>query len=102
MPGPTAYTDFVAAERLTTLREDRGLEQEGLAKAIRRHALKQGWLKEGGYGAVSADTIRSIEKDGHYPSLRVQLALALFFGVDRREWWKPQNRRPVIRTRVAA
>lgn len=101
MPGPTPFTDYVAGDRIATLREDRGLSREGLAKALRLHAEANGWLKPGGIGAVSAETVKAIE-EGHLPSERVRLALALFFGVDRRSIWDARNQREVPREPVAA
>lgn len=96
------FIDNVAAQRLAELREDRGFSQEGLASAIRKHALAQGWLKPNGLGAVDADTIRRIERDGHCPSERVRLVLSLFFEVPIREIWEPSHRRQLARRRVAA
>lgn len=96
------FTDHHAAHRLAELREARGLSQEGLAKAIRRHALANGWLKPDGLGAVDPDTIRRIERDGHCPSERVRLVISLFLGVQIRDIWEPGNRRYVERKGVAA
>lgn len=93
------FTDSIAAQRLTELREDRGLSQEGLAVAVHRYAKEQGWLKPNGLGAVTADTIRSIERTGHCPSERVRLVLALFLNVPVRDLWEPRNRRYVPRHR---
>lgn len=101
-PGPSPFKDATAADRIRELREDRGLTWWGLQGAVRRLADEQNWLKPGGLGAVDADTIKAIEEDDHVPSLRVQLVLSLFFGVDRRSIWKPQNRRAVTRDRVPA
>ena len=94
------FTDRTAAERLAELREDRGLSQEGLALAVAQIAMANGWLKPGGIGKVDADTIRRIERDGHCPSERVRLVLALFLGVQIREIWEPRNRRYVDRKRA--
>lgn len=85
------FIDHSAADRLRELREDRGLEVEGLALAIRRRATDEGWYKV--HGAVDAFTLRRIERHGHYPSARVRLVIALYFEVDHRELWRPGNRR---------
>lgn len=95
-PGPTPYEDFSGADTIRRLREDAGLTWNGLARAIRRRAIAQGWNAPDGPGALDPATIKAIEK-GHLPSLRKQLVLALFFGVDRRDIWKPENKRIVIR-----
>jgi len=79
------------------------LSQEGLARAIQREARSRGWFKL--HGAVNAFTIRRIERDGHCPSERVRLVIALYFGCQPRDIWEPQNRRtapPVLPTRKAA
>jgi DNA-binding XRE family transcriptional regulator len=94
------YADHVAAARLVELREDAGLSQEALAHAIKRYAQEQDWYKL--HGAVDAFTIRSIERDGHCPSERVRLVIALYFGAQPRSIWQPQNRRAVEARRRAA
>lgn len=94
------YADHVAATRLVALREDAGLSQEALAKAIKRYAQEQDWYKL--HGAVDAFTIRSIERDGHCPSERVRLVVALYFRTHPRVIWEPQNRRHVETRRSVA
>lgn len=89
------YTDNTAAERLIELREGRGLSQEGLATAIKRHARENGWLEVGGIGAIDGVTIRKIEETNRCPSERVRLVIALYFGVAIRDIWHPANRRQV-------
>lgn len=101
-PGPTPFVDYSGGDTLRGLREDAGKSWNGLADAIRRRAIQSGWTHADGPGTVDADTIHRIE-EGHLPSLRVQVVLALYFGTDRREIWKPENRRSVMRDpRVAA
>lgn len=89
------YTDHRAADRLRELREDAGLSVEGLATAIRTKARSEGWTKPGGHGAIDAFTLRRIERDGHCPSERKRLVLALYFGLGPRDLWMPANRRYV-------
>lgn len=89
------FIDYRAADRLRELREDAGLSQEGLATAIKRKALAEGWLREGGHGTVNAFTIRRIEKDGHCPSERKRLVIALYFDTRPSTIWAPSNRRQV-------
>lgn len=84
------FIDQIAAAQIRDLRETAGLSQEGLARALRLKAEREGWYHE--RGAVDAFTIRAIEQLDHLPSLRVQMALSLFFGVDRRAIWRPENR----------
>lgn len=93
------FTDHAAAHRLRDLREDQGLTVEGLAKAIRRHASQQGWIKV--HGAVDAYTLRRIEDHGHKPSPRVRLVIALYFGVSHRDIWQPGAARPIDRRTAA-
>jgi DNA-binding XRE family transcriptional regulator len=87
------FTDHFAATRLIELREQAGLSQEGLAQALKRKAREEGWYKL--HGAVDAFTIRRIERDGHCPSERVRMVIALFFDCQPRDIWQPQNRRLV-------
>lgn len=84
--------DYHAAALIAELREEQGLSQEGLARAIRRKAEGERWFKI--HGAVDAFTIRRIERDGHCPSERVRLVIALYFGRQPREIWQPVNRQP--------
>lgn len=96
------FIDRHAATRLTELREDAGLSQEGLARAVRLKSETEGWYKV--HGSVDAFTIRAIEDFGHCPSERVRVALSLFFGVPHRELWQPAQRRPIatsLRSRIA-
>ena len=82
--------DPTAAERL---RELRGwLSPEALADAIEKRAKAENWPM----GAVDAYTIRRIEgipgrldRPPFVPSMRVQVVIATFFGVDRRAIWEP-------------
>lgn len=97
---PTAFTDYRAAERVQELREAAGLSQEGLAAAIKREAKSRGWYKL--HGAVDAYTVRRIERDGHCPSERVRLVIALYFECQPREIWEPQNRRSLAPNRRPA
>lgn len=83
--------DHRAADTIRELREDRGLSQEALGKAVKREALARGWYKV--HGAVDPYTIRRIEDTGHVPSERVRMAIALYFEMQPREIWQPQNRR---------
>ena len=85
------WLDFHAASKLVELREERGLSQERLAAEIKRYAKEQGWFSA--HGAVDAFTIRRIERDGHCPSERVRLVIALFFGLSPSDIWSPANRR---------
>lgn len=87
----TFWTDHAAGGVVARERELRGLSQEGLANAIKRFAVDEGWFKV--HGAVDAFTIRRIERDGHVPSERVRLVIALFFDTEPRAIWEPQNRR---------
>lgn len=93
------FVDYIAADRVRNLREDRGLSVEGLAKAIKLAGNADQWGQV--HGAVDAFTLRRVEREGHCPSERVRLVLALFFGIDRRDLWNPANRRP-IETATAA
>lgn len=95
-PGPKGpFEDQIAAARIRDMREERGLHQNTLAKAIQRMAAEKGWDKPGGPGAISEDTVASIEA-GHYPSLPKQLVLSLFFECRIRDIWEPQNKRSVL------
>lgn len=87
------FIDYSAADRVRELREDRGLSVEGLANAIKRYAAAQGWAKV--HGTVDAFTLRRIEEDGHCPSERVRLVIALFFEIRPREIWRPESRRAI-------
>lgn len=91
------FIDQHAKAKVRELREERGLSQEGLAIAIRRHARREGWLSEDGIGAVDPFTIRRIESFGHCPSERIRLVIALFFGVRPNDIWQPSNRLKVTR-----
>lgn len=91
--------DHHAAAALQELREDAGLSVEGLAKAIQHRAHREDWYKV--HGAVDAFTLRRIEDDGHCPSERVRLVIALFFGVGPRDIWAPKNRRVIDRKAAA-
>lgn len=95
-PGPTPFVDYSGADAVRRLREDAGKTWNGLAAAIKRRGIQNGWTCPDGPGTVDADTIRRIE-EGHLPSLRVQVVLCLYFGVDRRAIWKLENRRPIMR-----
>lgn len=86
-------TDFHAATTVRDLRESAGKSQEALARDIRRMAETNGWFRV--HGAVDAFTIRRIERDGHCPSERVRFVIALYFGQQPRDIWRPENRRPV-------
>lgn len=85
------FIDHVASNRLIELRENRGLSPERLARLINERAEAEGWE----VGAVHESTIRRIEGNprknvpGVVPSIRVQVVIALFFGIDRQEIWRP-------------
>jgi hypothetical protein len=87
------FVDYTAADRIRELREDRGLSNEALANAIKRYALEQDWAKV--HGTVDPFTLRRIEHDGHCPSERVRVVIALFFEVRPRDIWRRENRREV-------
>lgn len=87
------FIDIRAADQLRALREDRGLSVEALATDIKRVAARNDWYKV--HGAVDAFTLRRIEDQGHCPSERVRLVVALYFGLRPSEIWQPANRRPV-------
>ncbi len=82
--------DYIAAERLADLREQRGLSREALAADIRRVAVEQGSFRV--HGAVDAFTIRRIERDGHCPSERVRLVIARYFELNPKDIWDRSNR----------
>lgn len=84
------FIDWQAANTVRDLREDAGLSQEGLANAVKRRGLAEGWYRE--HGALDAFTVRAIEKHGHVPGQRIKVALALFFGVSHRQIWRAENR----------
>lgn len=94
-----ALIDIHAAERITLMRESRGMSPEALACDIAEHAMSEGW---GQRGAVNAHTIRRIERTGHVPGPRVAFVMASYFGMVPHELWEPCNRRMPSRARVAA
>lgn len=71
--------NYRAGELIRTLRTDRGLSYEALAYAIYEKSL----------GDVSGRTIRRIEDDGVVPRVRIQFALASFFGREVSSLWQP-------------
>lgn len=87
------FVDHHAAAALRDLREDAGLSVERLAAEIKRVAIREGWFKV--HGAVDAYTLRRIEDDGHCPSERVRLVIALYFARRPRDIWKRANREEV-------
>ena len=86
-----AFFDVNAGATLIELREGLGLSPEALAKRIAERARRENW----DVGAVDAWTIREIEgnpakgKLPRIPKIRVQVVMAMFYGVDRRDIWKP-------------
>lgn len=87
------FIDPDASQTLKDLREAQGLSPKDLAAEIKHMASRRGaaWTR----GAVDEYTIRRIEgkpeehRHGFVPTIRVQFVIATFFGVDRREIWKP-------------
>jgi lambda repressor-like predicted transcriptional regulator len=99
------WTDPTAADILRELRAREGWSPEALANAIAERARKENWRK----GTVDAYTIRRIEgipgradRPPLVPYLRVQVVIATFFGLDRREIWQPGKQTKLERTRVSA
>jgi DNA-binding XRE family transcriptional regulator len=74
-----------AGRLIRELRTDLGLSPEALSHAV----------YAAGHGSVSARTIRRIERDGLVPRVRVQFALAQFFGRQVTAIW-PIPARPAV------
>lgn len=73
--------DFLAAELLRELRENRGLSPEQMPHAL----LRAGCMP------VSGSSIRRIERKGAVPQVRVKFALAKFFGREVSEIWTARS-----------
>lgn len=66
----TRHRNHRAGRLIRELRTELGMSPEALSQAV----------YTAGHGSVSARTIRRIERDGLIPRVRVQFALAQFFG----------------------
>jgi hypothetical protein len=84
--GMSGIRDQGAGDLLADLRVERGLTREDVPHAMRKAGIDR-------HRIPSPKTLWRIETKGHVPGVRIQFALAQFYGREVRSIWAPQRRR---------